>query len=38
MNILIVEDERPLAEALSEILKNAGHFTDIVGDGVDALD
>ena len=38
MNILIVEDERPLAEALSEILKNAGHFTDIVGDGVEALD
>ena len=38
MNILIVEDERPLAEALSEILKNACHFTDIVGDGVEALD
>lgn len=38
MNILIVEDERPLAEALSEILKNAGHFTDIVGDGVEALE
>lgn len=38
MRILIVEDERPLAEALSEILNNAGHFTDIVGDGVDALD
>lgn len=38
MNILIVEDERPLAEALSEILETAGHFTDIVSDGVEALD
>ena len=38
MNILIVEDEASLAEALGQILQNAGHFTDIVGDGVSALD
>lgn len=38
MNILIVEDEASLAEALGQILKNAGHFTDIVGDGVSALE
>lgn len=38
MNILIVEDEASLAEALGQILKNAGHFTDVVGDGASALD
>lgn len=38
MNILIVEDEASLAEALGQILKNAGHFTDIVCDGISALD
>ena len=38
MNILIVEDEASLAEALGQILQNAGHFTDVVGDGVSALD
>ena len=38
MNILIVEDEASLAEALGQILQNAGHFTDIVGNGVSALD
>lgn len=38
MNILIAEDEASLAEALGQILKNAGHFTDIVGDGASALE
>lgn len=38
MNILIVEDEESLAEALGQILKNAGHFTDIVCDGISALE
>ena len=38
MNILIVEDEVSLAEALGQILKNAGHFADIVGDGISALE
>lgn len=38
MNILIVEDERPLADALAKILSNAGYFSDVVGDGVSALE
>lgn len=38
MNILVVEDERPLAEALRKILSNAGYFSDAVGDGVSALE
>ena len=38
MNILVVEDEKSLAEALGEILRHAGHFPDIVGDGQSALD
>ena len=38
MNILVVEDERSLAAALGEILKNAGHHPDIVGDGLSAID
>ena len=38
MNILIVEDELSLAEALGQILKNAGHYTDIVSDGISALE
>lgn len=31
MNILIVEDEAALANALEHILKKAGHITDVVG-------
>lgn len=38
MNILIVEDEPSLAEALKKLLSNAGYFSDIVGDGISALD
>ena len=38
MNILIVEDEAALANALEHILKKAGHITDVVGDGQSALD
>lgn len=38
MNILIVEDEAALANALEHILKKNGHITDVVGDGQSALD
>ena len=38
MNILIVEDESALAEALEHILRKAGHNTDWVADGQSALD
>ena len=38
MNVLIVEDEKSLAEALEHILRKAGYITDCVGDGQSALD
>ena len=38
MNILIVEDETALAEAVEHILRKAGHSTDRVADGQSALD
>lgn len=38
MNILIVEDETPLAEAVAHILQKAGHTVDTVADGQSALD
>lgn len=38
MNILIVEDETPLAEAVAHILQKAGHTADTVADGQSALD
>lgn len=38
MNILIVEDEIALAQALEQILKNNGHHADVVCDGVSALE
>ena len=38
MNILIVEDETALAEAVEHILRKAGHNTDRVSDGQSALD
>ena len=38
MNILIVEDEPALAEAVAHILRKAGHTTDAVADGQSALD
>lgn len=38
MNILIVEDETALAEAVEHILRKAGHSADRVVDGQSALD
>ena len=38
MNILIVEDETSLAEALEHILRKAGHLTEWAADGQTALD
>ncbi|MDR2354932.1 MAG: response regulator transcription factor [Clostridiales Family XIII bacterium] len=38
MNILIVEDERFLAEALAQIMKNQRYMVDLVYDGIDGLD
>ena len=37
MKILIVEDEISLASALEHILREDGHFTDMVNDGLSAL-
>ena len=38
LNILIVEDETALAEAVEHILRKAGHSADRVADGQSALD
>lgn len=38
MRILVVEDEAPLADALSEILKRNKYFVDTVYNGIDGLD
>jgi len=38
MKILIVEDEISLASALEHILRDDGHFTDMVNDGLSALE
>lgn len=38
MNILIIEDESSLAEALSDLLKQSGYSTDIAEDGVTGED
>lgn len=38
MNVLIVEDETSLAQALEHILQREGHLTDWVADGQSALD
>jgi DNA-binding response OmpR family regulator len=37
MNVLVVEDERNLADAICEILKNEGMRTDVTYDGTTAL-
>lgn len=37
-NILIVEDEQPLAEAYELILKGAGHTVTLAGDGKAAME
>jgi len=37
-DILIVEDERSIAEAVAARLESAGHRTTIVGDGLEALE
>jgi DNA-binding response OmpR family regulator len=38
MNILIVEDEERLAEALAQIMKSQKYKVDVVHDGLDGLD
>lgn len=38
LNILLVEDETALADAVAHILRKAGHTTDWVADGQTALD
>ncbi|MDR1643176.1 MAG: response regulator transcription factor [Clostridiales bacterium] len=38
MNILIVEDEKRLAEALCQIMKSQKYMADVVGNGQDGLD
>lgn len=38
MQILVVEDEIKLAEAIGELLHNAGYYCEIVHDGCDAMD
>ncbi len=38
MRILLVEDERRLAEALEQILKRHGYLVDVTGDGTAGLD
>ncbi|MBQ9059044.1 MAG: response regulator transcription factor [Atopobiaceae bacterium] len=38
MNILIVEDERPLANAISHILKSDGYNTTVAYDGLEGLE
>lgn len=38
MQILIVEDEKRLAEALKEILTEQKYMVDIVYDGIDGLE
>jgi DNA-binding response OmpR family regulator len=38
MNILIVEDEKRLAEALAQIMKSQKYNVDVVYDGADGLD
>ena len=37
-SILIVEDDRDLGEALSDVLRDEGYFVAIAGDGREALD
>lgn len=38
MQILIAEDERPLAKAVKKILEQKGYFVDAVYDGTDAVE
>ena len=38
MNILIVEDEKRLADALSHILLEQKYMVDVVYDGIEGLD
>ena len=38
MQILVVEDERPLSNAIKKILEQKGYFVDAVYDGAEALD
>ena len=38
MQLLVVEDDKPLSAALSQILRENGHTVDAVYNGADALD
>ena len=38
MQILVVEDEKRLAEALKQILTEQKYMTDVVYDGIDGFD
>ncbi len=38
MRILIIEDEKHLAETLADILNNSGYNTDIANNGIDGLE
>ena len=38
MRILIVEDEKEIADGINMILKNAGYEVDTVYDGLNGLD
>jgi DNA-binding response OmpR family regulator len=38
MNILVVEDEKSLSNAIKRILEGKGHFVDAVYDGLSAID
>ena len=38
MNILVVEDEKALANAIKKLLEQQGYFVDAVGDGLAAID
>ena len=38
MQILVVEDERPLSNAIKKILEQKGYFVDAVYDGAEAVD
>lgn len=38
MRLLVVEDDRSLAEALRRVLSQEGHVVHVIGDGAEALD
>jgi two-component system, OmpR family, alkaline phosphatase synthesis response regulator PhoP len=36
--VLVVEDDRPIAEVIADDLGDAGHLVDVVGNGAEALE